>query len=116
MHCGDINILIEDLIFGIEPIGPINYNCTFSAGVLHGPVEADAGVVHLDPGPSLAQPLQGALHPVPVLGRAVDTHPLTAPVPLAEVQENGTFFTKPKRIQRRLVLNSLLHTNFRKVL
>ena len=57
---------------------------TFCVDVLHDPGQTDAGVVHVpdDPGPLLPQVRQGALHPVPVLRRAVDTHALTPPIPL----------------------------------
>ena len=60
----------------------MNPSITFSAGVRHDPDQTDAGVGPADPGPVRPQLSQGALDPVPVLGRAVHPHPLTVSVPL----------------------------------
>ena len=60
----------------------MNPSITFSSGVRHDPGQTDAGVVPDHPGPGLPQLGQGALDPVPVLGRAVHPHPLTVSIPL----------------------------------
>ena len=61
---------------------------TFCPLVPHPPLEADSHVVRQNPGPGLTQARQGALHPVPVLGRAIHAHSLAVPVPLAGLSQN----------------------------
>ena len=60
----------------------MNPSITFSSGVRHDPGQTDANVVPDHPGPGLPQLGQGALDPVPVLGRTVHPHPLIVSIPL----------------------------------